>query len=99
MRVAQAASGISDISIGNASGKIVPTIYSQRISETNPNVVELLFGEEKLPDTPMLGYGIGFGRDMYVNLSDDAGMAAVDQAIAEFQKRYAADHSKATVTV
>jgi hypothetical protein len=36
----------------------------------------LLFGDEKLPDTPMLGYGIGFGRDMYVNLSDDAGMAA-----------------------
>jgi F-type H+-transporting ATPase subunit alpha len=30
---------------------------------------------------------------------DDAGMAAVDKAIAEFQKRYAADNSKATVTV
>jgi len=31
---------------------------------------------------------------------DDAGMAAVDQAIAEFQKRYAAEHSpKETVTV
>ena len=35
-----------------------------------------LFGGEKLPDNPQLGYGIGFGRDMYVNLSDDAGMAA-----------------------
>ncbi len=67
---------LNGFAIVDASGKVVPTIYSQRISETNPNVVELLFGGEKLPDTPMLGYGIGFGRDMYVNLTDDAGMAA-----------------------
>jgi sialate O-acetylesterase len=72
----RSAGRLNGFAIVDASGKIVPTIYSQRISETNPNVVELLFGEEKLPDTPMLGYGIGFGRDMYVNLSDDAGMAA-----------------------
>jgi F-type H+-transporting ATPase subunit alpha len=30
---------------------------------------------------------------------DDASVAAVNQAIAEFQKRYALEHSKATVTV
>ena len=39
-------------------------------------MVELLFGNDKLPDNPALGYGIGFGRDAYVNLSDDADMAA-----------------------
>jgi sialate O-acetylesterase len=72
----RSAGRLNGFAIVDASGKVVPTIYSQRVSETNPSVVELLFGDEKLPDTPMLGYGIGFGRDMYVNLSDDAGMAA-----------------------
>jgi sialate O-acetylesterase len=72
----RSAGRLNGFAVVDASGKVVPTIYSQRISETNPNVVELLFGGEKLPDTPLLGYGIGFGRDMYVNLSDDAGMAA-----------------------
>jgi sialate O-acetylesterase len=72
----RSAGRLNGFAIVDASGKVTPTIYSQYVSETNPNVVELLFGGEKLPDTPMLGYGIGFGRDMYVNLSDDAGMAA-----------------------
>ncbi len=67
---------LNGFAILDATGKVVPTIYSQRVSETNSNVVELLFGGEKLPDNPILGYGIGFGRDMYVNLTDDAGMAA-----------------------
>lgn len=72
----RSAGRLNGFAILDSTGKIVPTIYSQRVSETNPNVVELLLGGEKLPDTPLLGYGIGFGRDMYVNLSDDAGMAA-----------------------
>ena len=72
----RSAGRLNGFAILDAAGKVVPTIYSQRVSETNPNLVELLFGGEKLPDTPMLGYGIGFGRDMYVNLTDDAGMAA-----------------------
>jgi len=72
----RSAGRLNGFEIVDATGKITPTIYSQRISETSPNVVELLFGGEKLPDTPMLGYGIGFGRDMYVNLVDDANMAA-----------------------
>jgi sialate O-acetylesterase len=67
---------LNGFAILDASGKVIPTIYSQRVSESNPNVVELLFGNEKLPDNAALGYGIGFGRDAYVNLSDDAGMAA-----------------------
>lgn len=72
----RSAGRLNGFAILDAAGKVVPTIYSQRVSETNPNIVELLFGGEKLPDNPLLGYGIGFGRDMYVNLSDDAGMAA-----------------------
>ena len=72
----RSAGRLNGFAIVDATGKVVPTIYSQRISETNPSMVELLFGGEKLPDTPMLGYGIGFGRDMYVNLTDDADMAA-----------------------
>jgi sialate O-acetylesterase len=71
----RSAGRLNGFAILDASGKVVPTIYSQRISESNPNVVELLFGNEKLPENTLLGYGIGFGRDMYVNLSDDAGMA------------------------
>jgi F-type H+/Na+-transporting ATPase subunit alpha len=43
-------------------------------------------------------------QDIWKKLTDskqinDATMSAVEQAIAEFQRRYAADHSKATVTV
>ena len=72
----RSAGRLNGFAIVDASGKVVPTIYSQRVSDINPNVVELLFGGEKLPDVPMLGYGIGFGRDMYVNLTDDADMAA-----------------------
>jgi len=72
----RSAGRLNGFAIVDASGKVTPTIFSQYVSETNPNVVELLFGEEKLPDTPMLGYGIGFGRDMYVNLVDDANIAA-----------------------
>lgn len=72
----RSAGRLNGFAILDSDGKVVPTIYSQRVSETNPNIVELLFGGEKLPDAPMLGYGIGLGRDAYVNLSDDADMAA-----------------------
>lgn len=60
-------------SVHDAAGAFVPAIYRQRVSADDPNVVELLFGG-KLPEGATLRYGLG--RDPYVNLRDEAGMAA-----------------------
>lgn len=60
-------------SVHDAAGNYVPAIYKQRVSAGDPAVVELLFGG-KLPEGATLYYGAG--RDPYVNLRDEAGMAA-----------------------
>jgi sialate O-acetylesterase len=63
---------VSGFTIHDAEGKPVPLIYRQRIAAGRPQVVELLIGG-KLPEGATVHYG--FGRDPYVNLRDEAGMA------------------------
>ena len=62
---------LNGFTIHNAEGKPVPMIYRQRISASNPNQVELLFGG-KLPEGATLHYG--YGKDPYLNLVDEANM-------------------------
>lgn len=62
---------LNGFTIHNAEGKPVPMIFRQRISKTNPNAVELLFGG-KLPEGATLHYG--YGKDPYLNLVDQANM-------------------------
>ncbi len=64
---------LNGFSIHDVSGNPLPLIYRQRVSRDAPNVVELLF-QGKLPEGASLFYGAG--RDPYVNLRDEAGMAA-----------------------
>ena len=64
---------LNGFSLHDASGAYLPFIYRQRISAENPCVVELLFAG-KLPEGAQLHYG--YGKDPYVNLADQAGMAA-----------------------
>ena len=62
---------LNGFSIHDAQGKPVPLIFRQRVSASNPNAVELLFGG-KLPEGASVHYG--YGRDPYVNLVDEANM-------------------------
>lgn len=64
---------LNGFSLHDASGNELPLIYRQRVSRDAPNVVELLF-QGKLPEDAALFYGAG--RNPYVNLRDEAGMAA-----------------------
>lgn len=64
---------LSGFSIHDAQGNPAPVIYRQRVSAAHPNVVELLIGG-KMPEGAVLHYGAG--RDPFVNLRDEAGMAA-----------------------
>ncbi|MBI4890278.1 MAG: sialate O-acetylesterase [Acidobacteria bacterium] len=57
----------------DAKGAPQPHIFRQRVSATNPNVVELLF-YGKLPEGAAIQHG--YGRDPYVNLRDSANMPA-----------------------
>jgi sialate O-acetylesterase len=68
----RAAGRVNGFTIHDPEGKPVPLIFRQRISPARPNVVELLIGG-KLPEGAMLHYG--YGRDPYVNVRDEAGMA------------------------
>ena len=64
---------LNGFSVHDASGAYLPLVYRQRLSRTDPNVVELLFSG-KLPEGAQLHYG--YGKDPYVNLADEARMAA-----------------------
>jgi sialate O-acetylesterase len=64
---------LAGFSIHDSVGVALPLIFRQRVSAGNPSVVELLIGG-KLPGDAVLRYGAG--RDPYVNLRDEAGMAA-----------------------
>jgi sialate O-acetylesterase len=55
-------------------GPPLPLIYRQRVHPQNPNAVQLLIGG-KLPEGARLHYG--WGKDPYLNLRDEASMAAV----------------------
>lgn len=68
----QAPGRVNGFTIHDAEGKPLPLVFRQRVSATRPNVVELLIGG-KLPEGAVLHYGAG--RDPYVNLRDEAGMA------------------------
>lgn len=62
---------LNGFTIHNAEGKPVPMIFRQRVSKSNPNAVDLLFGG-KLPEGASVHYG--YGKDPYVNLVDQANM-------------------------
>lgn len=64
---------LTGFSILDPQGNPVAAIFRQRVSPSNSNVVELLFGG-KLPEGAVLHHGAG--RDPYVNLRDSAGMPA-----------------------
>jgi sialate O-acetylesterase len=64
---------LNGFSIRDAAGNELPSIYRQRVSRENPNVVELLI-QGKLPEDAALFYGAG--RNPYVNLRDEAEMPA-----------------------
>ena len=64
---------LNGFSIRDGAGNELPLIYRQRVSQEDPNVVELLF-QGKLPEEAALYYGAG--RNPYVNLRDEAGMGA-----------------------
>ena len=67
-----AAGRVNGFTIHDAEGKPAPLIFRQRLSPSRPNAVELLIGG-KLPEGATLHYG--YGRDPYVNVRDEAGMA------------------------
>ncbi|MBI5282007.1 MAG: sialate O-acetylesterase [Candidatus Solibacter usitatus] len=64
---------LNGFSIHDASGAPQPLVFRQRVSTSNPNAVELLFGG-KLPEGATVQHG--YGRDPYLNLRDEAGMPA-----------------------
>ncbi|MGQ9918948.1 MAG: sialate O-acetylesterase [Bryobacteraceae bacterium] len=64
---------LNGFSLRGPDGNELPLIYRQRVSPDAPNLVELLF-QGKLPEGATLFYGAG--RNPYVNLRDEAGMAA-----------------------
>lgn len=64
---------LNGFSLRGPDGNDLPLIYRQRVSPDAPNLVELLF-QGKLPEGATLFYGAG--RNPYVNLRDEAGMAA-----------------------
>ncbi|GIU75520.1 MAG: hypothetical protein KatS3mg004_2607 [Bryobacteraceae bacterium] len=64
---------LNGFSVRDAAGNELPVIFRQRVSSEAPDVVELLI-QGKLPEDAVLYYGAG--RNPYVNLRDEAGMAA-----------------------
>ncbi|MCS7044403.1 MAG: sialate O-acetylesterase [Bryobacteraceae bacterium] len=64
---------LNGFSIRDAAGNELPLVYRQRVSREAPHVVELLI-QGKLPEDAVLYYGAG--RNPYVNVRDEAGMAA-----------------------
>lgn len=64
---------LTGFTIHDTQGAALQLIYRQRVSEAEPNVVELLVGG-KLPPGAVLRYGAG--KDPYLNLMDGAEMAA-----------------------
>jgi len=63
---------LSGFTVHDETGAALPRIYRQRVSAAQGNVVELLVGG-KMPPNLTLRYGAG--KDPYVNLRDEAGMA------------------------
>jgi sialate O-acetylesterase len=61
-------------SIHDADGPPLPLIYRQRVDPQNAKAVQLFIGG-KLPEGARLHYG--WGKDPYLNLRDEASMAAV----------------------
>ena len=64
---------LNGFTIHDDKGQALPLIYRQRVEPHQGNVVELLIGG-KFPPGAVLWYGSG--KDPYVNLRDEAGMAA-----------------------
>lgn len=64
---------LTGFTIHDAQGNPFAAIFRQRVSPSNPNVVQLFFGG-KLPEGAAIHHGAG--RDPYVNLRDEAGMPA-----------------------
>jgi sialate O-acetylesterase len=67
------AGNLTGFSLHDAQGQPLALIYRQRLSASSPNKVELLVSG-KLDPAVVLQYGAG--RNPYVNLRDDVGMAA-----------------------
>jgi sialate O-acetylesterase len=64
---------LNGFTIHDDKGAALPLIYRQRVDSHQANVVELLIGG-KVPPRAVLWYGNG--KDPYVNLRDEAGMAS-----------------------
>jgi sialate O-acetylesterase len=65
---------LNGFTIHGADGAPLPLIYRERVDPNNPSAVQLFIGG-KLPEGARLHYG--WGKDPYVNLRDEAGMAAL----------------------
>lgn len=64
---------LNGFTLHDPAGTPVPVVYRQQLSKDDPHVVELLY-QGKLPEGVTLHHG--YGRDPYLNLTDEAGMPA-----------------------